>query len=595
MTHYKPTSRLASRTSTTPSEWLPTCAQIGQVANQWAGRSDLSVYAGEDAGMGQAIACFIGSIAEIEINLEGAFGKATTPRMVGDFTLRETQYEWAEPTGVIYHEALHARSSDKWDYALFEDEHKKGNQNVLDAFWLLEESRIERIGVLTYPKNQLFLRASALGLALGEIDEEGLAKMSEVRVMAHLAGLALARVDAGVLGLADVQKIYERALDVLGEELFGKLRSVWIRFHALSNGATIAGLDLAREWVELLREADPEGEQGEAGMSFVLFAKGDLEEDADSTSISVSIDLSDQQLDEEWAQEAEGRAKESRKKSEERKVSEIVFDKREEGSSGTKSRSQLREKRVPKSDERASAVKIAEMLDKAKYRERSVHIRKTQEPLGKLNTRNAVQNSAMKSMGLRGELPAWKSKSRKHTDDPTLSIGVMVDISGSMGSAMDAMATTAWVLGEAGRRIQAKTAMVYFGEDVFATLKVGQKLEEVSVWSAPDGTEVFAKGFSALNGALGLTYSDGVRLLVVVSDGNYTPKETENAKRIVAECEQAGVAVLFITPKDCYGTGAQDIVRGTHAVHLNGMEVGKIALEIGKSASDALAKVGGGV
>lgn len=595
MTHYKPTSRLASRTSTTPSEWLPTCAQIGQIANEWAGRSDLSVYAGEDAGMGQAIACFIGSIAEIEINLEGAFGKATTPRMVGDFTLRETQYEWAEPTGVIYHEALHARSSDKWDYALFEDEHKKGNQNVLDAFWLLEESRIERIGVLTYPKNQLFLRASALGLALGEIDEEGLAKMSEVRVMAHLAGLALARVDAGVLGLADVQKIYERALDVLGEELFGKLRSVWVRFHALSNGATIAGLDLAREWVELLREADPEGEQGEAGMSFVMSAKGDLEEDADSTSISVSIDLSDQQLDEEWAEEAKGRAQDSKKKSEERKVSEMVFDKREEGSSGTKSRSQLREKRVPKSDERASAVKIAEMLDKAKYRERSVHTRKTQEPLGKLITRNAVQNSAMKSMGLRGELPAWKSKSRKHTDDPTLSIGVMVDISGSMGSAMDAMATTAWVLGEAGRRIQAKTAMVYFGEDVFATLKVGQKLEEVSVWSAPDGTEVFDKGFSALNGALGLTYSDGVRLLVVVSDGNYTPKETENAKRIVAECEKAGVAVLFITPKDCYGTGAQDITRGTHAVHLNGMEVGKIALEIGKSASDALARIGGGV
>ena len=596
MTHYKPTSRLATRESATPSEWLATCAQIGRVANEWAGRSDLAVYAGEDAGMGQAIACFIGSTAEIEINLEGAFGKATTPRMVGDFTLRDTQYEWAEPTGVIYHEALHARASDKWDYSLFEDEHKKGNQNVLDAFWSLEESRIERIGILTYPKNKLFLRASALGLALGEIDEEALAKVSEVRAMAQMSALALARVDAGVLGLADVAKIYERALEVLGEELFEKLRSVWVRFQNLSNGATVAGLDLAREWVELLREADPEGESGSGcGMAFVMSAKGDLQEDASGTSISVSIDLADQQLDEEWAQEAEGRAKESKKKSEERKVSEMIFDKREEGSSGTKSRSQLREKRVPKSDERASAVKIAQMLDKAKYRERSVHTRKTQEPLGKLITRNAVQNSAMKSMGLRAELPAWKSKSRKHTDDPTLSIGVMVDISGSMGSAMDAMATTAWVLGEAGRRVQAKTAMVYFGEDVFATLKVGQKLEEVSVWSAPDSTEVFDKGFSALNGALGLTYSDGVRLLVVVSDGNYTPKETENAKRIVKECEQAGVAVLFITPKDCYGTGAQDITRGTHAVHLNGMEVGKIALEIGKSASDALARIGGGV
>lgn len=595
MTHYKPTSRLASRAGATPKHWLATCSQIGIIANEWAGRNDLAVYAGEDAGMGQAIACFIGTTAEIEINLAGAFGKATLPSMVGDFTLRSTQYDWAEPTGVIYHEALHARSSDKWDYSLFEIEQKNGNANVVDAFFLLEESRIERIGVLTYPKNRVFLRASALGLALGEIDEDALAKLSEVRVLAHMAGLALARVDAGVLALADVSKIYARALDVLGEELFSKLRSVWVRFQNLSNGATVAGLDLAREWVELLREADPEGENGEGGcgIEIVLSAKDDLSEDAGDMAISIAMDIDDQQTQEEWEEDVKARAQKSKKQNEERKVAETVFDNTEKGASN--SRSRLTSKRAPKSDERASAVKIAEMLDKAKYRERSVHIRKTHAPLGKLNIRNAVQNSAMKSKGLLGELPAWKSKSRKHTDDPTLKIGVMVDISSSMTSAMDAMATTAWVLGEAGRRIQAQTAMVYFGNDVFATLKVGQKLEEVSVWSASDGTEVFGKGFSALNGTLGLTYSDGVRMLVVVSDGNYTPNETEKAKDIIRECEANGVAVLFITPKNCYSDGARGLTRGTHAVHLDGMEVESIALAIGKSASDALAKVSVGV
>lgn len=595
MTHYKPTSRLATRSGATPSNWLATCSQIGIVANEWAGRNDLAVYAGEDAGMGQAIACFIGTTAEIEINLTSAFGKATSPSMVGDFTLRSTQYDWAEPTGVIYHEALHARSSDKWDYSLFEVEQKNGKQNVVDAFFLLEESRIERIGVLTYPKNRVFLRASALGLALGEIDEDALAKVSEIRVMAQMSGLALARVDAGVLDLVDVANIYARALDVLGEELFSKLRSVWVRFQNLSNGATLAGLDLAREWVELLREADPEGENGEGGcgIEFVLSAKDDLNEDAGEMAISIAMDIDDQQTQEEWAEDVKGRAQKSKKQNEERKIAETVFDTTEKGSSS--SRSRLTSKRAPQSNERASAVKIAEMLEKAKYRERSVHIRKTHEPLGKLNIRNAVQNSAMKSKGLRGELPSWKSKSRKHTDDPTLKIGVMVDISGSMGSAMDAMATTAWVLSEAGRRIQAQTAMVYYGNDVFATLKVGQRLEEVSVWSAPDGTEVFGKGFSALNGTLGLTYSDGVRMLVVVSDGNYTPNETEKAKDIIRECEENGVAVLFITPKNCHSDGARELTRGTHAVHLDGMEVETIALAIGKSASDALAKVSGGV
>jgi len=167
-----------------------------------------------------------------------------------------------------------------------------------------------------------------------------------------------------------------------------------------------------------------------------------------------------------------------------------------------------------------------------------------------------------------------------------------VDISGSMGSAMESMATTAWVMSEAGRRIQAKTAMVYFGSDVFPTLKVGQKLDKVSVYSAPDGTEMFHKAFMALDGSLNLTYGDGVRMLVIVSDGNYTGTETEHAKNVMKSCEQNGVAVLFITPQGCQGVGAKQITQTTASgVHLDGLDVEKIALEIGRSASEALAKV----
>jgi hypothetical protein len=232
-------------------------------------------------------------------------------------------------------------------------------------------------------------------------------------------------------------------------------------------------------------------------------------------------------------------------------------------------------------------------LEKAKYRERSVHIRKTQMPMGKLIARNAVQNRAMESMGLRGELPAWKSKTRKHTDDPTLKLGVMVDISGSMGSAMNAMGTTAWVMSEAGRRIQAKTAMVYYGSGVFPTLRVGQKMDEVVIYSAPDGTEKFGEAFEALDGELGLTFGDGVRLLVIVSDGQYTPAQQERTVRALTECKQNGVAVLWITPKECYGRTARYLIdQAGWGIHLDGLETDKIATLVGKTASEALGKVG---
>lgn len=584
MSHF---SRIATRTSETPKEWLRTCSQIGQVVNAWSGRNDLAVYAGQDAGMGQAIAAFFHSTAEVEINLPEAFGKATTPEMVGDFSEREVQYDFAEATGVIYHEALHARYSN-WDYDYLD---KNTDEKIGATFMLLEESRIERKGVIQMPENQLFLRASGLNLALKELDEESVSRLSDIRACAHVSALALARVDAGVVKLADVRSTYDKVLSVLGADLFGKLRAIWVEFQSLSVSQIERGIELAKKWNELLKEADPEGEQPSAGeMSQMLQELMDaMESDAEETGMSASMDLADQQTQEEWKQEVSKRSSDTKKKNENKNEATKVFS-RNSGAEGTSSRSSLKEQRKPSSHERASAVKIGQMLEKAKYRERSETVVKSHAPAGRLKARVLVQNEALKSKGVRDLAPAWRHKTRKHTDDPTLSIGVMVDISGSMSSAMDAMATTAWVLGEAGRRIQAKTAMVYYGQDVFATLKVGQKLEQVSVWTAPDGTEVFGKAFSALDGALDLTYGTGVRLLVVVSDGHYTGGETERAKQAFAQCAENGVAVLFITPKECGGGGQGKYLVGNNGVVLDGLDTNEIALAIGRSASDALAK-----
>lgn len=580
------TSRIATRTSATPSEWLKTCSQIGAVANSWARRGDLAVYAGEDAGMGKALACFIPNTAEIEINIPKAFGKATTPAMVGDLREREVQYDWAEPVGVIYHEALHARFSEWAESAL-----KAMDSKVYETFQLLDEARIERKGVIEMPQNQLFLRASALGLSLNELDEEGVAGLSDIRACAHVSALALARVDAGVVKLSDVRLTYEKVVEVIGSDLFNKLRSIWVEFQSLHTSEVARGEALAIKWNEALKEADPEGEEGGNGGEMPQILKDLIDamgEDAGSTATSVAMDLADQQTKEEWEQAVKERQSESKRQSENRKESKEVFSKAN-GSTGTASSSKLQEQRNPTSEERSAAVTIAKMLDNAKYRERSVTELKSVMPQGRLKTRVAIQNAALKAKGSMETAPAWRHKSRKHNDDPTLSIGIMVDISGSMSSAMNAMATTAWVLSEAGRRVQAKTAMVYYGQDVFSTLKVGQRLDKVSVYTAPDGTEKFGKAFSAIDGALDLTSGDGVKLLVIVSDGHYTGVETENAKQAVKLCKDNGVGVLFISPEGCYGSQGKQILNG-YGVNLDGMKTSEIALAIGKAASEALAK-----
>jgi hypothetical protein len=547
--------------------------------------------------------------AEVEINLEKCFGSATTPAQVGDFTSRSTLYDWAEPTGVIYHEALHAKHS-LWNRADLEAMGEK----VFTTFQLLDEARIERKGVIEKPENQVFLRSSALGLALADLDEASISSLSDVRVCAYVAGLALARVDAGVVKFADVTSTYEQVVGVMGEELFSKFRAIWVEFQKLETSQIARGTELAIAWNELLKEADPEGEgedEGEGGSGegegeptgegkgkgeggVIRKLKKSLDEDADNSRIDQQKSLDDQQTKEENKDTLDKTKSESKRKQDaERQASKTFSSSTGAGESGSSSR--LRETRKPTGKERASAVLIAKMLEKAKYRERSVTEVKTHAPQGRLNTRVAIQNTALKARGVMATQPAWRHTTRKHTDDPTLSIGVMVDISGSMGGAMTPMGITAWVLANAGRRIQAKTAMVYYGSGVFPTLRIGEKLDEVKIYSAPDGTERFDQAFRALDGHLTLLDGKGARLLVVVSDGHYSGSEPAHAKKWVAECDKKGVAVLWLT-FDSSGDFVERAYFGTstsaHAVSLAGKDVEQSAILIGEAGAKALESIG---
>lgn len=603
MAHY--VSRLDTRKGETPREWLQVCSQIAEIVNKWSDRNDIVVYAGSDAGAGHT-ACYIKSVSEIEINLPVAFGAWATPEMVGDLRDRDVQFDWASATGVIYHESLHARYSN-WDNAVLESMPEK----VFRVFQMLDEGRIERLGVIAMPENQVFLRCSAMELALNGIAEYTESDQNDIRAYAVLAGLALARVDAGVLKLIDVEKSFEKALSVLGQELFDKLRSIWYEFQRLSESQVETGKELAEKWVALLDEADPQPEGGcefpggESGDDEGESGKGkgkgrgkgtiidDLGEDLDNSGTDVINDLNEQQTKEQNQKELDNRTRESKQKTQSRKSASEVFT-TTTGAGESGSSSSLIEQRSPKGTERASAVRLAQMLEKAKYRERSITETKSVLPAGRLKTSVAIQNLAMKSKGMTSQLPAWRQTKRKHNDDPTLTIGVMVDVSGSMGAAMESMATTAWVLSEAGRRIQARTAMVNFGSGVFPTLKLGQKLEQVSVWTASDGTELFGKAFEALDGHLNLIYGEGVRLLVVVSDGHYTGQETRNAKDFIKLCSQNGVAVLFLSPDTGYSSSNAPNLVEKNGVVVSNLKVDEIANVIGKSATEALLKVSGG-
>jgi hypothetical protein len=561
------------------------------MANKWSLRDDLVAYVGPGAG-GPAPACYSPTQAEVEVNVDVAFAKGITPDEIGDITLRKTQYEFPKATGAIMHEAFHARFS-QWSMPKAYEELEKDEYNALV---LLEESRIEYQGLKSMATARPFLRACAMEIVIGDT-KEGMENETQTQSLTNLVGLVFARIDAGVLDEHEVFTITEMITNQLGEKVVEQLRTIARSAQLHENHKDATELyPLAKEWARIVRETAKERgdeqkpESGKGIPSEIMEAIMEaLSEASDEVMANNFSDLGDQEQIEEMREEVKAKSSDAKEQNENREVANQVFSKAS-GPGQSKTNSRLVEQRQPTSAELSASVRIGQWLEKAKYRERDEHEIASIVPPGRLRSKAILQNVALKSRGVNQRVEPFRRTVRKHTDDPTLNVGIMVDISGSMGSAMKPMATTAWVMSSAVNRIQGNCAMVYYGNDVFPTLKIGQKLSEVNVYSASDGTEKFSKAFQALDGALNLLHGNGARLLVVVSDGEYSGEEVPKSRDIVAKCKEAGVAILWL-PFDS-GRGARDI-GGDYAEIVLGINQPEEASEIiGRSAERVMTRIG---
>jgi hypothetical protein len=400
------------------------------------------------------------------------------------------------------------------------------------------------------------------------------------------AQLTLGRIDAGVLESSDVSALRDVFEQLFGDELLAKFRSIWIRAQAIREDGTLGNMtELAQEWIDLLVESemipDPtkrkgepggtgtgtggsggepseegesggvgdEGEENEGGMAIseeLAQALADaLSEAADVAEIEALGAIADEQEARDWADQVAARGKDAAEERDHKGTAAKVFGKGTGPGSGATS-SRLVETRKASGPERAAAVKVAQLLERARYQERLVTDVASVLPPGRLRSRAMVQAGAERARGAMQTAEPWRAKHRKHVDDPTLQIGVMCDISGSMYAAMEPMGVLAWVFAEASRRIGAKVAQVYYGNSVFATLRPGEYQPDVRVYSAPDGTESFDQAFKALDGTLNLLHGSGARLLVISSDMYYTGPQTHAARKWIKRLTDAGVAVLIM-------------------------------------------------
>jgi hypothetical protein len=600
----------ADRAAATPREWLPIGAQIGALVNEWAERDDIVAYVGPGAG-GPAPACFIPASAEMEVNVDVAFGKDIRPKDI-DLTSRYGRYAYPRAMGACAHEAFHAKHS-RWDIPQI---HKDLAKDEAAAFILLEESRIEFQGLRALPKMRPFLRACAMDIVLGDMEEVfASAEHGNTSTMAQLVGLVYARVDAGILDIFDVAAVTDLLDEFFGLEKIAALRDIAQQFQEWDDESNAeSAYPLAKEWARIVRETSVEkgepqpgeggevggeggeggesGESGEGGISPELVDKirEAMAEAAESNEVGVNDDLADAEQGEEYEEIVEQRAAAAKEGEAAKNEAAKIFAKSTGPGNGDKTDSVLMDSRLPSGPERAAANRIAAMLEKAKYHDREVVEVSSALPPGRLNARAAVQGVAQRQRGMMVQAEPWRAKKRRHTDEPTLTVGFIGDISGSMGRAMEPMAVMAYVLSEAARRVQARCALVYYGNSVFHALRPGEHLDHVKVYSAPDGTEEFDSAFKAIDGALNLLHGTGGRLLVIVSDCCYTGPQTERAKHWIRRCTEEGVGVVIL-PFD-HGASAEYIVDAQTKVLTGRFNPVEAADKIGQACAEVITKAG---
>lgn len=587
-----------SKRGSTPPEWLRIGGQIANVTNKLSSREDIIVYCGPGAGEG-APACFKPTIAEMEIDVEKCFGEKANPRFIPALDKRRNQFDYPVPMGAITHEAAHA----EWSLWSLDEHAKHKDYFERELVTLFEESRVETLAVVKHPKNRAFLRACALTIVMADVDPDKTSASGSF-ALAQLLLLTLARVDAGVLNKDDVKLVAVKGEEVFGEDLMKALRKVWRtaqRHAAHSEWKPL--LELAKEFLKLMKDAgfDPyeeikhaagtpgAGGAGAAAAGAIMEAMEDMAEETETKAeAEATATMVAEKREEEAAEKAAARAEERTHT----KKAETIFKKHSgpAGVYGTGSRLDIERDPTPK--ERAAANTVGGMLEKAKYHDRVITKSMVEMPPGKLNGAAAMQADAERSAGVMVTQRPWQTKRRHHTQDPTLKVGIMVDISGSMSSAMEPMGVTAWVFSEAVRRIQGEAAMVYYGGAVFPVLRKGQSLDKVRIYSAPDGTEEFDDAFQALDGELNMLYGTGARLLVIVSDCQYREDQEPLLRKWLNRCTEAGVGVIIIPFHRSHL--AKDYTEITGVKVMTGVsDPTAVATQIGAMAAEALEIAGG--
>lgn len=592
-----------------PEAWLPTTAAATEFIFEASGVPGLAVKIGPGLAASAGTAQYTPHLACVEVDSDVML-PGVKP---ADVLLADELFQARHPLflGAMTHEAAHARYTRQVPKDLAE---MPGvTRQMIDVLILLEESRIEMLMRRAYPPCAAWLPAIVFDLLARDF------KISDTPYgAAATAALVLARLDAGTITQAQAAPFRDAILTVLDRDTLQVLRGLWNEYHALpfhqyGSLHEAEQASIATRWLEALG-MDPEdeglsedvsglgegtGEGSGEGEGKGTGGLGDkVREAADAASHDENMKSAGKIGDVKAARRRAERAADAARHKRGVRAEHTAFDDHKvpdegdithgKGSDVSQSRLTFRN---PTPEERGAAAIFARALSRILVTDRRRVKTMSDVPGGRLKMRGALARSAQKSVGQQPTAEQWRHSRTVLTDEPKLRVGLLTDISGSMAKAADPMGSTAYIVGNAVERMGGLFASVVFGVSIYGVVRPHEKINYVPVVEPHDGWENITEGFYALDYVLDLLDGDGVKILVLASDGRYGGAgQLEFGETMMRMCEDRGVTVMHLD-----FTGHAALYAASHNTRMGNKTPlvnvrGKSAREVAEILGNALVK-----
>lgn len=200
---------------------------------------------------------------------------------------------------------------------------------------------------------------------------------------------------------------------------------------------------------------------------------------------------------------------------------------------------------APTADDLIRVRALSNAISKAQFRDVHKSEVKSMLPPGRLNIRQAMNRAGQ--VAARSEITAtpWSQVRRREVDNPPITLAVATDVSGSMDRFQREVCSFTWAFSSAVRKLKGKCGALAWNTVPWELINPGTGYPNMPIASAGGGSTGLPETMKALDSMVDLSFGEGVRVLVVITDSELPNGKEVN--EVLSKMMSYGVKVLWIS------------------------------------------------